>query len=177
MGITTRFHRAASTGNVLLLKEATRWDVNTPDENLLTPVLLAAANGKASALMVLLKRGGDLSKTDRSGSAALHLAAIAGHRECVECLLRAGVNVFEMNTSGRTALDVAKLHREFEVVEVLEQFQSELCTKDPARAEQLKKRAAKRYEKLKQRYGTVIALNLGDSFRALEEHTELEESV
>uniref|UniRef100_A0A182SV69 ANK_REP_REGION domain-containing protein n=1 Tax=Anopheles maculatus TaxID=74869 RepID=A0A182SV69_9DIPT len=177
MGVTTRFHRAASTGNVLLLKEATRWEVNTPDENLLTPVLLAATNGQALALSVLLKRGGDLTKTDRSGSAALHLAAAAGHRECVECLLKAGVNVFEMNTSGRTALDVAKLHREFEVVEVLEQFEADLCAKDSARVEQLRKRAAKQYEKLKQRYGTVIALNLGDSFRALEEHTALEESV
>uniref|UniRef100_A0A182P8N1 ANK_REP_REGION domain-containing protein n=1 Tax=Anopheles epiroticus TaxID=199890 RepID=A0A182P8N1_9DIPT len=174
MGTTTRFHRAASAGNVLPLKEATRWEVNTPDENLLTPVLLAAANGKAHALSVLLKRGADLSKTDRLGCTALHLAASAGHRECVECLLRAGVNVYEMNTAGRTALDVARLARAFEVAEQLERFQAGLST---ARTEQLRKRAAKQYEKLKQRYGTVIALNLGDSFKALEEHTALEESV
>uniref|UniRef100_A0A182Q7V3 Uncharacterized protein n=1 Tax=Anopheles farauti TaxID=69004 RepID=A0A182Q7V3_9DIPT len=177
MGSTTRFHKAASAGNVLVLKESTRWQVNAPDENLLTPVLLAAVGGKTLALTVLLKRGGDLSRTDRSGNTALHLAASGGHRECVECLLKAGVSVFEMNTAGRTALDVAKLHREFEVVEQLEKFQSELCHTDPDRADQQRKRAAKRYEKLKQRFGTVIALNLGDSFRALEEHTALEESA
>uniref|UniRef100_A0A0E4G9L1 Ankyrin_rpt-contain_dom domain-containing protein n=1 Tax=Anopheles gambiae TaxID=7165 RepID=A0A0E4G9L1_ANOGA len=177
MGTTTRFHRAASTGNVLPLKEATRWDVNAPDENLLTPVLLAAANGQTDALTVLLKRGADLSRTDRSGSTALHLAAAAGHRQCVECLLSVNVNVFELNTAGRTALDMAKLHRQVEVAERLEQYQWQLANTNPARADQLRKRAAKQYEKLKQRYGTVIALNLGESFRALEEHTALEESV
>ncbi|KFB45575.1 hypothetical protein ZHAS_00013562 [Anopheles sinensis] len=170
-----RFHTAAIVGNLVTLKEATRWEANSTDGNLLTPVLLAAAYGQSVSLAVLLKRGGDLTKTDRSGNSALHLAATGGHRECVECLLEAGCSVFEMNTAGRTPLDVAKLQREFEVVEVLERYEADLLARDPRKCADQRKRAAKRYEKLKQRYGAVISLNLGASFRALEEHTALEE--
>uniref|UniRef100_A0A182J6Z4 ANK_REP_REGION domain-containing protein n=1 Tax=Anopheles atroparvus TaxID=41427 RepID=A0A182J6Z4_ANOAO len=170
-----RFHTAATVGNLPILREATRWEANSVDANLLTPVLLAAASGQSVALTVLLKRGGDPAKTDRSGNSALHLAAAGGHRKCVECLLAAGCGVFEMNTAGRRALDVARLHRQFEVVEVLEGFEADLAGRDPGKCDEQRKRAAKQYEKLKLRYGAVISLNLGDSFRALEEHTALEE--
>ncbi|ETN67635.1 hypothetical protein AND_000547 [Anopheles darlingi] len=175
---TNRFHAAATVGSVAILKEATRWEANAVDEQLRTPVLLAAANGRTGALEVLLKRGGDIRRTDRMGNTALHLAAIGGHRACVECLLGAGCSLFEMNTAGRTALDVAKLHQQQETVELLDRATKELSSsRTPEKVQELRKRAAKNYEKLKHRYGAVISLNLGDSFRALEEHTTLEDTA
>uniref|UniRef100_A0A182F1X4 ANK_REP_REGION domain-containing protein n=1 Tax=Anopheles albimanus TaxID=7167 RepID=A0A182F1X4_ANOAL len=176
---TNRFHAAATVGSVAILKEATRWEANSVDEQLRTPVLLAAANGRTAALELLLKRGGDIRRTDRQGNTALHLAAIGGHRTCIECLLGAGCcNLFEMNTAGRTALDEAKLHRQQETAELLERATKELCSsRTPEKLQELRSRAAKNYEKLKHRYGAVISLHLGDSFRALEEHSTLEETA
>lgn len=55
--MSSRYHKAAADGNVDLLKEATRKDLNTSDEDGMTPTLLAAYHGYLEALEVICRRG------------------------------------------------------------------------------------------------------------------------
>lgn len=52
-----RYHRAARDGFLDVLKEATRRDLNSPDEDGMTPTLWAAYHGHLGALRVIVSRG------------------------------------------------------------------------------------------------------------------------
>lgn len=53
----TRIHRAAREGYLDQIKEANRKECNSPDEDGMTPTLLAAACGNLDALRLLVGRG------------------------------------------------------------------------------------------------------------------------
>lgn len=53
----SRYHKAAIDGYLDLLKEATRKDLNTPDEDGMTPTLWAAFHGHVDALQLICSRG------------------------------------------------------------------------------------------------------------------------
>lgn len=52
----SRYHKAAIDGYLDLLKEATRKDLNTADEDGMTPTLLAAFHGHIEALQLICSR-------------------------------------------------------------------------------------------------------------------------
>lgn len=52
-----RYHRAARDGRLDLLKEATRKDLNAPDEDGMTATLWAAYHGNVEALRLIVSRG------------------------------------------------------------------------------------------------------------------------
>ncbi|KAG7263423.1 hypothetical protein CRUP_037786 [Coryphaenoides rupestris] len=52
-----RYHRAARDGYLDLLREATRRDLNAPDEDGMTPTLWAAYHGNLEALRLVVGRG------------------------------------------------------------------------------------------------------------------------
>lgn len=52
-----KFHRAARDGYLDLLREATRKDCNTPDEDGMTPTIWTAYYGHLDALRLLVGRG------------------------------------------------------------------------------------------------------------------------
>lgn len=52
-----RFHKAAQDGLLEILKEATKKDTNTKDEDGMTPTLWAAHSGHLEALRLLVGRG------------------------------------------------------------------------------------------------------------------------
>lgn len=52
----SRYHKAAIDGYLELLKEATTQDLNTPDEDGMTPTLWAAYHGKLEALQLICSR-------------------------------------------------------------------------------------------------------------------------
>ena len=52
----TRYHKAAIDGYSHLLKEATRKDLNTADEDGMTPTILAAFHGHVDALELICSR-------------------------------------------------------------------------------------------------------------------------
>ena len=54
--MSSRYHRAAADGNLELLKEATRKDLNASDEDGMTPTLLAAYHGRLEALEIICRR-------------------------------------------------------------------------------------------------------------------------
>lgn len=58
-----RYHKAARDGYLDLLKEATRKDLNAPDEDGMTPTLWAAYHGNLEALRLIVGRGWVKKKT------------------------------------------------------------------------------------------------------------------
>lgn len=58
-----RYHKAARDGRLDLLKEATRKDVNAPDEDGMTPTLWAAYHGNVAALRLIVSRGWVTTRT------------------------------------------------------------------------------------------------------------------
>lgn len=52
-----RYHRAARDGYLDVLKEATRKELNAPDEDGMTPILWAAYHGNLEALRLIVGRG------------------------------------------------------------------------------------------------------------------------
>lgn len=53
----SRYHKAAIDGYLDLLKETTRKDLNSPDEDGMTPTLWAAFHGHVEALQLICSRG------------------------------------------------------------------------------------------------------------------------
>lgn len=52
-----RYHRAARDGRLDLLKEATRKELNAPDEDGMTATLWAAYHGNVEVLRLIVSRG------------------------------------------------------------------------------------------------------------------------
>ena len=84
--------------------------VDAPDpEHGGTPLMWAAATGRAEAMELLIGRGANVNASDPEGGTALHAAAFLGHEKAVDLLIRSGVNVNAAKKRGETALDVASL--------------------------------------------------------------------
>jgi ankyrin repeat protein len=64
---------------VLALAQSPRVDLNKPDGWGVTPLMRAAAAGKAAALEALLEVGADPTRRNRRGQTAQEVAAAAGH--------------------------------------------------------------------------------------------------
>jgi ankyrin repeat protein len=65
-------------------------DVNSKDSNGNVPLILAAANGHADTVKVLLAHGADVDVKGSEGKNALMRAAEAGSSKTVSLLRRAG---------------------------------------------------------------------------------------
>ncbi|XP_023236163.1 serine/threonine-protein phosphatase 6 regulatory ankyrin repeat subunit B-like [Centruroides sculpturatus] len=59
-------------------------------KNYRTPLQIAASNGHAECVKLLIDRGADLNAKDRFDATAVHLAADCGHHNCLKLLLDAG---------------------------------------------------------------------------------------
>ncbi|NXN95572.1 ANS4B protein, partial [Rhinopomastus cyanomelas] len=145
--MSSRYHKAAADGNLDLLKEATRKDLNASDEDGMTPTLLAAYHGYLEALEVICRRGGDPDKCDIWGNTPLHHAACNGHIHCVSFLINFGANIFALDNDLRTPLDVAASRDRNECVRILDKAATEQNMLNPKRVAKLKAQAEKNVEK------------------------------
>ncbi|NXG56442.1 ANS4B protein, partial [Hemiprocne comata] len=143
----SRYHKAAADGNLDLLKEATRKDLNTSDEDGMTPTLLAAYHGYLEALEVICRRGGDPDKCDIWGNTPLHHAACNGHIHCVSFLINFGANIFALDNDLRTPLEAAASRDRNECVRILDKAATEQNVLNPKRVSKLKTQAQRNVEK------------------------------
>lgn len=99
-------------GIVYALQEGA--DLETLDENGLTPLMWAAQQRDAAVVALLLERGANPQVTDNTGWTPLHCAASAGSVEGLQRLLNVcGNAVNAVNNDGDTPLLVAlRMHRE-----------------------------------------------------------------
>ncbi|KFV85671.1 Ankyrin repeat and SAM domain-containing protein 4B [Struthio camelus australis] len=145
--MSTRYHKAAADGNLELLKEATRKDLNTLDEDGMTPTLLAAYHGYLEALEVVCRRGGDPDKCDIWGNTPLHHAACNGHVHCVSFLIKFGANIFALDNDLRTPLEAAASRDRNECVSILDKAATEQNMLNPKKVSKLKAQAQRNAEK------------------------------
>ncbi|KAM8724705.1 ankyrin repeat and SAM domain-containing protein 4B [Acanthopagrus schlegelii] len=143
----SRYHKAATDGYLDLLKEATRKDLNTADEDGMTPTLLAAFHGHVDALQLICSREGDPNRSDIWGNTPLHHAAANGHMHILSFLVNFGANLFAMDNEFHTAMDVAASRDRMDCVRFLDTAASQQTNQNPKKVANLKKEAIKEAEK------------------------------
>lgn len=96
------------------------------DGNDNTPLHLAAANGYADLVQMLVERGASVDHTNKSGNTPLHWAAANAQEKCVQILLSscAGVDVLQKNNFGRSALTEGFTSQNTNVIQLLLEHES-----------------------------------------------------
>ncbi|XP_022608338.1 ankyrin repeat and SAM domain-containing protein 4B [Seriola dumerili] len=143
----TRYHKAAIDGYLDLLKEATRKDLNTADEDGMTPTLLAAFHGHVDALQLICSREGDPNRSDIWGNTPLHHAAANGHMHILSFLVNFGANLFALDNEFHSAMDVAASRDRMDCVRFLDAAASQQTNQNAKKVANLKKEAIKEAEK------------------------------
>ncbi|XP_028310942.1 Usher syndrome type-1G protein homolog isoform X2 [Gouania willdenowi] len=136
-----RYHKAARDGYLDLLKEATRKDLNAPDEDGMTPTLWAAYHGNLEALRLIASRGGNPDKCDIWGNTPLHLAAANGHVNCLFFLVSFGANIWCLDNDYHTPLDMAAMKNHMDCVRYLDSIATKQTGLNPKLVGKLKDRA------------------------------------
>ena len=102
----------------VLLAHAAAVDVRE-NATQMTPLLLAAEQGHADVVTVLLQHGANVHATDPVGMTALHLAAWRGDLAMAQILLHYEADVNVLNAIGQTALHGAALCAQYPLVRFL----------------------------------------------------------
>ncbi|XP_008301657.1 ankyrin repeat and SAM domain-containing protein 4B [Stegastes partitus] len=159
----SRYHKAAIDGYLDLLKEATRKDLNTADEDGMTPTLLAAFHGHIDALQLICSREGDPNRSDIWGNTPLHHAAANGHMHILSFLVSFGANLFALDNDFHTAMDVAASRDHMDCVRFLDEATSKQTNQNPKKvanqkkdAETEAKKRVKLCEKVKKKHQTKM---------------------
>ncbi|XP_056144476.1 pre-mRNA splicing regulator USH1G isoform X2 [Lampris incognitus] len=142
-----RYHKAARDGYLDLLKEATRKDLNAPDEDGMTPTLWAAYHGNLDALRLIVGRGGNPDKCDIWGNTPLHLAAANGHHNCLSFLVSFGANIWCLDNDYHTPLDMAATKNHMDCVRYLDSIAAKQTALNPKFVSKLKDRAFREAER------------------------------
>jgi ankyrin repeat protein/L-ascorbate metabolism protein UlaG (beta-lactamase superfamily) len=93
--------------------------LNSRDNNLMTPLNLAALNGKREIFMELLRRGGDIEIGDIDNTQPIQCSAIGGDIVIAESLLSHGATIKARDDNGGTALIFAASYQHMEMVKFL----------------------------------------------------------
>jgi len=142
-----RFHRAARDGMLDLLKEATRKDCNSRDDDGMTPTLWCVFEGNMEALRLVVGRGGDVEKCDNFGNTALHFAAARGHTNCVSFLLQYGVNIYAKDIDHHTAKDLAAMKNHGDILRCLDERVAQDMRKNAKKVQALMEKADREADK------------------------------
>ncbi|CAI9744026.1 syndrome type-1G homolog [Octopus vulgaris] len=152
MALEDKFHDAASRGNMDILTEGTKRELNQMNEDGITPTHCAAASGSIAALRVILGRGGNPEKADYLGQTALHHATKKGHIDCVTFLVNWGCNIWALDNSHHTAFDVSSVNNRRDIMKYLDQQQNIQLLKNRKTTEKMKEKAIAEYDKNVKRY-------------------------
>lgn len=83
------------------------YDIDEPDGDGFTPLMIASALGKTKFVRFLVDNGADINRCSYNGTTALHRAAQAGNNDVIDILLDAGANINMPDFDGKTPLIVA----------------------------------------------------------------------
>ncbi|XP_076447186.1 pre-mRNA splicing regulator USH1G-like [Babylonia areolata] len=147
-----RFINAAKDGYLDVLQQATKKDLNWPDEDGMSAVTWAARNGHLDALRLIVGRGGDVDRSDFLGLTPLHHAAQRGLLHVVTYLVNWGANVYSLDNGHHSAMDLASLFEKVEVVRYLDEVYGQQSRKNPKSVSRQKEEAVKQAERNIRRY-------------------------
>ena len=133
----TPIHEAAKTGNFVLLEFFFR--LITPenenqkralcqdsDDELKTSLHLAAAQGHAKIVRLLLKHGANVSSCDMNDSTPLHEAAAHNRYQCVQILLQYQAPIDRFDGKHYTPLHRASQYGHWQIVRLLLNFNADI---------------------------------------------------
>ncbi|CAM1510967.1 Fc.00g084800.m01.CDS01 [Cosmosporella sp. VM-42] len=114
-GTTAVHYAAAQSGKALEVLLPFVNDINLPDEDGATPLILAAASGEVKGVSLLLEAGAEIDLVDGWHQTALYSALHADSTEVVRMLLEHGANPDIPANSGHSPLEVTigKNHLEY----------------------------------------------------------------
>jgi len=92
---------------------------NLVDKDGMSPLLIAAFEGKHQVCEILLENNSDMDHADKEGKTALFAAACMGHLEILNLLMFWGCYVDGIDNEGRTVLSVAAAEGSAPIVKVL----------------------------------------------------------
>lgn len=124
-GPRNKFHEAGWIDDLtdrgrLLLLSSDSIDVDQPDPNGFTPLMLATQKGRSLVVKILLDRGANAKIRGPCGNTALHLAARYGHLAVTKMLIAAGAKLEALATSESVKpLLLASNHGHAEVIKEL----------------------------------------------------------
>ena len=123
-GYTVLHHAVNSPPLFQLLLKQNGIPVDVADALGLTPLMMAAKDGNAKVVKMLLRRGANVAAIDKFGRSALHHSVSSLSEEVLKLLLDTGKSDLEAREKfGYTALDLAKQMRDGKkMVECLEKY-------------------------------------------------------
>jgi ankyrin repeat protein len=121
-------HLAAANGHLRIVQslQDARDDVNTHDQDRMTPLILASKSGYKEVVDLLLSRGATVDGITASGRTALHFAAEFGHSEVMEYLIQHGASVATIDNAKCTPLHLATRSSQLEAIQVLIRNEADL---------------------------------------------------
>ena len=116
---TRDLHTACRRGLVSKLKQAldAGVEINHPDDDSFTPLMITALNNYTACAQLLLERGASTDATNQSGSTALMLACSNGREAAAKLLIEHGANVNVVDADGNTALKEAAVAQSLGMME------------------------------------------------------------
>ncbi|MCF6807224.1 ankyrin repeat domain-containing protein [Thiotrichales bacterium 19S9-12] len=86
---------------------------------LITPLYVAASNGNAEIVKLLLQYGAEVNCVDRLGRTALHVSIYKGYVDVIEALIEKGVDLEKALPNGDTPLHIAVTMKHNDVTRLL----------------------------------------------------------
>jgi len=117
---TVDIHNAASNGDVGKVSELLKKDpslLESRDDNGMTPLLVAARDGKPNVVTLLIAKGASITAATKTGDYdALSLAAKNGQKDVVAILLDKGSDASRKDSDGDTPITLAQNEGQTEVL-------------------------------------------------------------
>ena len=95
------------------------YTVDTPDNNLMTPLHHAARTGKKDTVALLLAHHADINVLNDEQMTPLHFASINGHADVVKFLLENGAYIHALDQYQKTPLYCAAINGHADVVQIM----------------------------------------------------------
>lgn len=124
--------KAASSGDLKRVESliSNGADVNSKNEDGLTPLHVAAVRGQLAVVDFLINNGADVNTKTKDGKTLLHHVAREGHFEVVALLIDSGSDLNAKDVAGRTPLNCAMRWRKYDIAMLLINRGADVNTKD-----------------------------------------------